>query len=439
MKLQLSDPLAVGGNLAQYIRLRGTDLLGRTAPFEAWIAARRGAGLWPYSRSLEEAPRPHTGIRYDTGEAGRGVNFASQDYLSLASHERVRAAARAAIDEFGVHSAGSAALLGNTRLSLQLEQELAQVFRTEHVTLFPTGWAAGYGAITGLVRPSDHVVMDELSHACLQAGARAATPNLRPVAHLDTAALRSALTDIRSKDAVNGILVVTEGLFSMDSDTPNIAAWQEACREFDATLLVDVAHDFGSLGPGGSSQIGTQDMLGKVDLVMGSFSKTFASNGGFVASHQSSVKQYLKSFSGPQTFSNALSPVQAAIVREALAIVRSDEGDQRRQRLRTASVALRSSFAAQGIQCLGEPSAIVPVPIGREAVARVASRLMFERGVLANLVEFPAVAVGAARFRMQVMADHEPDDASHAAEAVVRAFRDAEDIVARWERADSQE
>jgi hypothetical protein len=120
--------------------------------------------------------------------------------------------------------------------------------------------------------------------------------------HLSTEHLRRELAAVRARDTFNGILVVTEGLFSMDSDSPFIAAWQAASDEFDATLLIDVAHDFGAMGPQGTSQIGHQKMLGKVDLVMGSFSKTFASNGGFVASHRASVKQYLKFYGGPQTF-----------------------------------------------------------------------------------------------------------------------------------------
>ena len=215
---------------------------------------------------------------------------------------------------------------GNTHLSRRLEGALGEALGMEHVLLFPTGWAAGFGTITGLVRPGDHVLMDQLSHACLAQGARAATPNWQTFRHNDVDDLRRRLAEVRSRDARHGILVVTEGLFSMDSDSPDLAALQAACREHGAVLLVDVAHDFGAQGAGGGGQLERQRLLGQVDLVMGSFSKTLASNGGFLATNQASVRQFVSIFGGSHTYSNALSPVQAAVVLEALRIVRSPEG-----------------------------------------------------------------------------------------------------------------
>ena len=252
-----------------------------------------------------------------------GVNFASQDYLSLSSHPEIKATASSTIEQFGVHSAGSPALVGNTRDSIALERKIADFLEMPEAVLFPTGWAAGYGAIRGLVRSADHIVIDALAHVCLQEGANAATRNIYTHRHLDLDHCRHWLQKIRAKDAENGIMVVTEGLFSMDSDTPDIAALQDLCHEYDATLLVDVAHDLGSLGEDGRGHIGIQKMLGKVDLVMGSFSKTFASNGGFVACRNRAVKEYLRFYSPPATFSNALSQAQAAVVLKAFEIVES--------------------------------------------------------------------------------------------------------------------
>lgn len=334
-------------------------------------------------------------------------------------------AARQAIQDFGVHSAGSPALLGNTTISRKLERELAEFLECEHVVLFPTGWAAGFGTITGLVRATDHIVLDELSHACLQTATRAATGNIVPVKHLDVDATIEAVRAIRAEDTHNGILVVTESLFSMDSDTPDIARLQEACRELGATLMVDVAHDLGALGPDGTGHLGLQNLIGKVDLVMGSFSKTFASNGGFLATPRESVRDYVKIYGGPHIFSNALSPVQAAIVLAALGTVRSKTGETLRQELLAAVNALRTGFEGRGIQCIGAPSAIVPVPVGQEAVARISSWLMFQRGVLANLVEFPAVALGKSRFRMQVMASHTGEQSLRAAQIVADCIAEA--------------
>ncbi len=143
--------------------------------------------------------------------------------------------------------------------------------------------------------------------ACLQTGAAAATENVIRFRHNDAEDLRAKLQKIRSKDAEAAILVVIESLYSMDSDTPDIKLMQDIAHEYEATLMVDAAHDLGNLGPGGTGHIGAQGMLGKVDIVMGSFSKTFASNGGFVATSHPVVKDYLCWFSSPWTFSNALS------------------------------------------------------------------------------------------------------------------------------------
>ena len=192
----------------------------------------------------------------------------------------------------------------------------------------------------------------------------------------------------------------------MDSDTPDLAGLQALCHEFNATLVVDVAHDLGCLGDDGRGYIGLQNMLGKIDIVMGSFSKTFASNGGFVACKRRAVKEYLRFYSAPATFSNALSPVQAAIILKAFEIVESVEGRIRRVALMANVLSLRHQLREAGLDYYGDPSAIVCVKMGTEGLARLVSKRLPKLGLVANLVEFPAVPKGAARIRMQVMANH---------------------------------
>jgi glycine C-acetyltransferase len=420
-----APPAALGGSMRDFRVPHGSDLLERVNGFFRWQNLRRQHELWPYSRSTEEAPTAVCAARDDSGAKMHGVNFASQDYLSLSSHPEIKATATEAIKRYGVHSAGSPALVGNTTHSVALERKIAEFLRTEEVILFPTGWAAGYGVIKGLVRSSDHIVMDCLAHACLQEGAAAATRNISLFRHLQVEECRQKLSAIRANDTENGIMVVTEGLFSMDSDTPDLAAMQELCREYNATLMVDVAHDLGSLGEDGRGHIGLQNMLGKVDLVMGSFSKTFASNGGFVACKSRAVKEYLRFYSPPCTFSNALSPVQAATVLKAFEIVDSAEGQALRTSLMNNIVALREELAASKLEVYGDPSAIVCVKMGNEGLARLVGRRLPELGLIANLVEFPAVPKGQARFRMQVMARHSPDNITAAVNRLRTAFDDA--------------
>ncbi|MEA2864315.1 MAG: hypothetical protein QOC84_2271 [Bradyrhizobium sp.] len=419
-------PAAMTGSMRDFRVPGGADLLKRTEGFFKWQDLRRKSGLWPFSRATEDGPGTTCRATDDSGNRMRGVNFASQDYLSLSQHSGVKATAKETIERCGVHSAGSPALVGNTSHSVALERKIADFLKMEEVVLYPTGWGAGFGVIKGLVRSADHVVMDMLSHSCLQEGAHAATSNIHLFRHLDNEYCRNILTKIRSKDKENGILVVTEGLFSMDSDTPDIAALQSLCHEFNATLVVDVAHDLGCLGDDGRGHLGIQNMLGKVDLVMGSFSKTFASNGGFVACKSRAVKEYLRFYSAPATFSNALSPVQAATIMKTFEIVDSNEGREQREALMANILSLRQQLREAGLEYYGDPSAIVCVKMGTEGLARLVSKRLPELGLIANLVEFPAVPKGAARIRMQVMANHSEQNIADAVRVLKTARQRAE-------------
>jgi 7-keto-8-aminopelargonate synthetase-like enzyme len=423
----LPDPLA--GSTRDFLFLPGRNLTAKAAAFAGWQAARVAHGGFPYAKRLVRAPAPRASLRLLDGTVREGINFSSQDYLGLSAHPEIKAAAQAAIEHFGPHSAGSAALAGEMEMADALEHAIGEHLRTPFVTLYPTGWAAGYGVIRGLVRDTDHVVLDALGHNCLQEGANASTRNVHLFRHLDLDHAREKLAAIRARDAQAGVLLVTESLFSMDADTPDLAAFQALAREFDALFVVDAAHDYGCLGPDGTGRIGEQGLLGQVDVVMGSFSKTFASNGGFVASHREEIREYFRYFSPSNTFSNALGPAQLASVLAALRLVRNPEGDRRRAGLLAAVETLRGGLLARGCEVFGAPSPIVPAMIGDEAIARVAAKLCSERGVLTNLVEFPAVARNTARFRMQVMATHEIDDCRQAAHIVADAIADARTIV----------
>ncbi|OBA57597.1 8-amino-7-oxononanoate synthase [Mycobacterium sp. 1100029.7] len=411
--------------MQDFRQLSGDDIIARVDGFYQWQDCRRDHGLWPFGRATEAGPRRHATVYDDGGRTMSGVNFASQDYLSLSGHPDIKAAASAAIDDYGVHSAGSPALVGNTSVSVALENKIATFLDAAYVSLFSTGWAAGYGVVKGLVRPDDHIVMDRLAHACLQEGAAAATRNVHLFKHNDIADARAKLEAIRSRDREHGIMVVTESLFSMNSDTPDIAKMQSLATEFNATLVVDAAHDLGSIGPDGRGHLGLQGMLGKVDLVMGSFSKTFASNGGFVATQHRRVTEYLRYYASPNTFSNALSPIQAAIVGKAFDIVDSSEGAELRRTCMSNVLQLRARLSDAGFEVYGDPSPIVCVKMGSEPMARLVSRQLHRNGLVANLVEYPAVPRDQARFRLQVMANHTDTDIAAAVDKIAEGYRTA--------------
>jgi 7-keto-8-aminopelargonate synthetase-like enzyme len=237
--------------------------------------------------------------------------------------------------------------------------------------------------------------------------------------------VRELLAGIRAADSQGAILVVTEGLFSMDADSPDLPLLQYLCQEYGATLLVDVAHDLGAMGPGGGGVIGAQGMLGKIDLVMGAFSKTFASNGGFVACGSACVRRQLQLFAGPHMFSNALSPVQAATILACLRIVAGQEGETLRAALMRNAVELRALLHDDGMRCIGSPSPIVPLWTGTEAACRIAGMLLAREQVFVNPMEFPGVPLGAARLRLQLMAQHTPAQIRRAAPLLAQAVRKA--------------
>lgn len=304
---------------------------------------------------------------------------------------------------------------GHTSLSLELREALAPLVGTRHIVLFPTGWAAGFGAITGLMRRDDHILIDELAHACLRRGALAATPHVSPFPHLDNDAAETRLRAIRQREPRAAIMVITEGVFSMDSDSPRLTRLRELCRDYNAVLLVDQAHDLGVTGPGGTGRVGAEGLVGEVDLVVGSFSKVFACNGGFVATPSAEVASYLRMFAESHAYSCALSPLQAAGALAAARIVQSGEGQRLRDRVLGAATRLRDALRAEGLVVLGEPSPVVPVEVGAAAVARRSWALAEAGGLITSLVEFPIVPRGHSRFRMQVMADHSDADIDQAA------------------------
>jgi 7-keto-8-aminopelargonate synthetase-like enzyme len=422
---------ALEGSFADFVQLSGKNLEMRTRPYSEWRRNRLKHGLWPFSTELQSGPAPEVTVTDETGKQRTGVNFASYDYLGLSAHSEVRAAAIEAINKYGTCIGGAPILQGNSTLSVRLQEAVAEMLGLAHVVVFPTGWTAGYGVITGLIRSKDHVVLDQYAHNCCVQGAMAATRNVHRVRHLSTDGFVRQLRRIRAADAENAILVVTEGIFSMDGDSPDLAALQSACREYEATLLVDVAHDLGAVGPGGAGIVGLQGLLGKIDLVMGSFSKVFGSNGGFVATSSSGIHQYLRAGAPSRTFSNAISPPQCAAILKAVEIVRSAEGDELRQNVHLVAQVLREALTTSGVVCLGKPGPLVPVLLGREAVGRITAALCFDNGVFTNLVEYPAVSVGASRLRMQVMATHTLAQARFAGEVIGWASQVAKKLFTR--------
>ncbi|MEH3117381.1 MAG: pyridoxal phosphate-dependent aminotransferase family protein [Methylorubrum populi] len=354
----------------------------------------------------------------------RGLDFASQDCLGLSTHPEIVEAAAETLRRFGVRSVCAAAEAGDPGLSLALERRIADFLQMEEAMLCPTGRAAALTVIRGLVRPADHVVIDASVRGGLREAAEAATRNLFPFRHLDAGHCRARLRAIRARDVENGILVVTESLSPADSGTPDLAALRALCDEYGATLLVDVAEDLGCLGEDGRGHLGLQDMLGKVDLVTGSFSKSFASNGGFVAARTRSITACLRANDGAAA--SALSPIQTAVILSAFAVIDDAEGQERRARLMRSVLNLRAALREQGVEVSGEPCATVSVQTGSADLARLVGRRLAECGLLADL----AATSEAGRLRLHVTAGHSDAEIARAAACIAEALERARSDIA---------
>jgi len=424
------------GSLLHYVALDGVNVVERSAGFSDWCEMRWQSGVFPYGRIMASKAGPSIDVVIPDKAQGsdgpppiRMANFASQDYLGLGQSKRVAEAAIHAVEKYGVHSAGSPAFIGRSQPVTEIEQTIARLLSKETALIYATGWAAGYGVISGLVRNTDTIVMDALAHSCLQEGATRATPKLLKFRHNDVEDLRRLLADARQKDPESGVFLIIESLYSMDADGPPLAAMLVAAREFKAITILDVAHDFGSMGPRG---LGALEEIAPADypeVIMGSFSKTFAANGGFVACH-TKVKNYLYYYSSPHLFSNAISPIQACVIRECLKIVFDEPlGKELRVAMFEKARLLRGAMVAAGCQVGGKESPIVPIFVGPENKARIISLLIQEKGIAANLVEFPAVPRGKARFRFQIMATHEDEALLHAARCFGEALATAEELM----------
>lgn len=410
------------GSVLQYVRQNGVILSDRTRAYDAWERGRRSHLVCPYQRVCVSAVGKRLVL---DGDSRPALNFSSQDYLGLAQDERMIEAAHNGARAFGVHSAGSPAFCGATKALRAFESRIAEVIGAPEAVVYPTGWAAGYGVLVGLMRKEDLVVMDALSHNCIQEGARSCGGEVKKFRHNDLDHLEGILMAARAESLDRGVFVLFESLYSMDSDSPDLAALLDLCERYQAISILDVAHDFGSMGSRGRGLLdGVEGRL--PDVVLGSFSKTFAANGGFAAA-QPEVVNYLRYYSPTNLFSNAISPMQTFVADKAFEIAFSDEGCKLRKVLSERVNLLRSAMNDKGLIVHGEPSPICPVFVGDEALARLTSKHVAELSMAANLVEFPAVARGKARFRFQVMASHEEADVLKAAEIMAEAKRRAED------------
>ncbi len=349
--------------------------------------------------------------------------FAGSNYLDLASHPQVVAAAARAARDFGCAAGGSRLINGNLRLHAELEERLAEFVGCEAALVFSTGYMANVGTIAALVGEGDVLVSDALNHASIVDGARLSRARVRVFPHGDVAALEALLEAERPR--ARQILIAVDGVYSMDGDLAPLREIARAARTHDAMLLVDDAHGTGTLGAGGR---GALEHLGiepgatsGVDVAMGTLGKSLGSFGAFVAGTRE-LRELLVNTARSFIFSCALAPPQVAAALAALELL--DTEPWRRWLLQTRAAQLRSRLAAAGISTAPSTTQIVPIVIGDNRATMNVCEELLRRGFYAQGIRHPSVPAGSARLRITTMASHSEGDIDLLADHLIDLLAD---------------
>ena len=359
----------------------------------------KATGFYPYFRAIEENEGPVVSIE------GRKIIMAgSNNYLGLTSHPKVKEAAQKALEKYGTGCSVSRYLTGTLDLHIELEEKLAKFFNKEAVLLFSTGYQTAQGIIPTLVQRGEYVVSDKDNHACIVAGnlmARGATAELLRYKHNDMDDLERVLNKIPKETAK---LIVSDGVFSTGGEIVDLPRLVELAKEHNARLLIDDAHSVGVIGKGGRGTASEFDLEEQVDMTMGTFSKTFASLGGFV-SGEAKVIDYLKHHSPALIFSASPTPSSVAAALAALEILEAEP--ERVNQLVQNAERVRSGLSEAGFNVLEGRTGIVPVIVGDDEIGFKMWRMLYDAGVFVNLFISPEVHPGRQMMRTSYMSTHE--------------------------------
>ncbi|HEX3174029.1 MAG TPA: aminotransferase class I/II-fold pyridoxal phosphate-dependent enzyme [Solirubrobacterales bacterium] len=370
------------------------------------LEAAKQHDLLPFFRLLTSQAGPVVEM-----EGRETIMLGSNNYLGLTGDERVKQGARDALETYGTGVTGSRLLNGTTPLHVELERELAEWMGTEEAIVYTTGYQANVGCIGTILGPGDTVICDSGDHASILDGCRLAGAKLRPFRHNRMEKLEKMLQ--RAAGDGGGVMVVVDGVFSMEGDVCDLPRIVELCQAYGARLMVDEAHGAGVLGARGAGAAELFGLENEVDLRMGTFSKSLASCGGFIAG-PADVIEYLRIASRSFVFSASAVPAAVGAALAALRVVRSD-GPRLFEALLGNAQYLREGLRALGLQVV-EPGTlrdgtvattpVVPVVVGDDWQAVLLWKALFDAGVYTNVAIHPAVPPGGALLRTSLMASH---------------------------------
>ena len=374
---------------------------------EKRLAEWREQNLFRELRRVDSAQGPRIEI------GGRPfLNFSSNDYLGLANHPALKAAAIKAVEKFGAGAGASRLLCGSLAPFHELEEALAAFKKTEAALTFSTGYAAALGTITALVGKDDIIILDKLVHACIVDAAKLSGAKLRVFRHNDLNDLEDKLkwadrfSKAESRKQKAAILLVTESIFSMDGDAAPLREIIALKGKYGAWLMVDEAHATGVLGENGR---GLADALGvsqQIEIHMGTLGKALGASGGFICGRRALV-DFLVNHARSFIFSTASVPAAAAAAKAGVELAQSPEGETRRNQLWSHVNQFKSAIAHRPSPI---PSAIIPIILGDEATAVAAAARLCEQNIFVPAIRYPTVAHGTARLRIGLTAPHTADE-----------------------------
>jgi glycine C-acetyltransferase len=392
-------------------------LAGPLAFLDDELAALRAQGVYRWPRRLTGAQAPV--CVYD---GRRVINLCSNNYLGLANDPRLKAAARAAIDEYGVGSGAVRTIAGNLAIHEQVEARLAAFKHTEAALLYQSGFTANAGTVSAILGRGDVVVSDELNHASIIDGCRLSGAERKIFPHRDVDAARRALADARGgAPGPRKVLLITDGVFSMDGDVAPLPALVAAAEEFGAIMMVDDAHASGVMGAAGRGTVDHFGLHGRVHIQVGTLSKAWACLGGYVAGGRTLI-EFLMQRARPLLFSTSHPPSVAATALAALDRIEADPGLI--ERLWDNTRFVKAGLARLGFDTGASETPITPIMIGDEGKAMRFSDRLFEEGVFALGIAYPTVPRGKARVRTIVTAGHTREQLSGALDACGRVGRE---------------
>jgi len=359
----------------------------------------KALGLYPYFRAIEENEGPVVQI-----EGKKIIMAGSNNYLGLTSHPKVKEAAIKAVEKYGTGCSGSRYLTGTLDLHIELEDKLAKFFNKEKVLLFSTGYQTAQGIIPTLVQRGDYVISDKDNHACIVAGnlmAKGATADFVRYKHNDMKDLERVVSKLPEEA---GKLIVSDGVFSTGGEIVELPTLNKIAKKYGAKTLIDDAHSVGVIGKNGKGTASEFNLENDIDLTMGTFSKTFASLGGFVAGSER-VINYIKHFAPALIFSASPTPASVAAALAALDILEKEP--ERVTRLVDNANYMREGFKNEGFTIIEGRTAIVPVIVGDDDLSFKMWKMLYDAGVFVNVFISPGVPQGRQMMRTSYMATHE--------------------------------